>query len=150
MKKTGFVWLFTLLMLSAAVVSAQGWRSGRSAGNNDVARQGTCIGLLTDLSSEQREKISQLVNAHQEAMDELRAERRSTFDLVKKNEIREQMLQLVQAHRNEVRSLLTEEQQKQYDLLQTTQGNRGRGFTAGRGGFRGRGGFCRPGFRGGW
>lgn len=149
MKKIGFVWIFIALMLSVTVVSAQGWRTGRSAGNNIGNRQGMCVNMLADLTTEQKEKISQLVNAHQEAIDELRTEQRSTIDPVKKNEIREEMLQKVQAHRNEVRNLLTDEQQKQLSTLQTSQGNRGRGFAAERGGFRGRGGFCRPGFRGG-
>jgi Spy/CpxP family protein refolding chaperone len=117
-------------MLSAAVVSAQGWRSGRAAGNTIGNRQEMCMSALTDLTPEQKEKISQLVNAHQETIDELRTEQRSTFDPVKKNEIREEMLQNVSAHRNEVRNLLTEEQKNQYNSYKSSQGNRGRGFTA--------------------
>lgn len=150
MKKTGFVWIFIALMLSSAVVSAQGWRYRRLAANNGGARQGMCLNLISDLSSEQKEKITQLVSEHQKAMDELRTEQRSNFDPIEKNEIRGEMLKKVQAHRNEIRNLLTEEQQKQYDLLQVVQGNRGRGFAANGRGSRGRGGFCRQGFRGGW
>ncbi len=150
MKRAKSVWMFIALMLIVAAGSAQGWRSGRVAGNNIDNSQRMCVNLLTDLTSEQKEKLTQLVNAHQETMDGLRAEQRSTFDLAEKNDIREEMLQKVQAHRNEVRNLLTEDQQKQLDMMQTTRQNRGRGYAAQRSGFRGRGGICRPGLRGGW
>lgn len=150
MKKIGIITMFAALILSTAVVSAQGWRSGRLAANNGGARQGTCINLLNDLSSEQKEKITQLIEAHQETMNELRTEQRSASDPLKRNEIRGEMIKKVQAHRNEVRNLLTEEQQKQLDVLQNARQNRVRGYAAARGNFRGRGCCCRQGFRGGW
>ncbi len=150
MKKLKFAWIFIALMLGSTIVFAQGWRNGRCTGYNVDNRQGVCLNILSDLSDEQMEKITELNTAHQKAMAELRTEMRSTNDLVKKNEIRGEMLQQVQAHRNEVRNLLTEEQQKQYDLLQTATGNRGNGFAAARDGGRGQAGFGRHRFRGGW
>jgi hypothetical protein len=81
-------------------------------------------------------------------MDELREQRRSTVNAVEKSEIRTEMLKKVEAHRNEVKSLLTEEQQIQYDQLQAPVGyGRNQGFRQGRGngnaGFRGQGNGCR-------
>lgn len=150
MKNLGLVLIFSILMLSTSIVSAQGWRNQRQAGSNPGEGQRMCLNLLADLTQEQMDQIAQLVNAHQEAMDELRTEMRSTFDPAKKDEIRAQMLQKVQEHRNAIRNLLTEEQQKQYDLLHASAGGPGRGFANGGRGFGGRGGFCRHGFRGGW
>jgi hypothetical protein len=108
----------------------------------------------------------ELETSHQEAMAELRVKQRSTFDPIEKNEIRGDMLKRVKAHRDEVRNLLTEDQQKQYDLLQTRNNYGGRGFVQGRRGGRGQaafngrrgrgpGGNCGyymggRGFRGGW
>lgn len=150
MKKLKFVWIFIALMLGSTIVFAQGWRNGRCINNYNGEGQWTCVNVLSDITDEQKEKISELETAHQKAMAELRVDMRSTNEPLKKNEIRGEMIKKVQTHRNEVRNLLTEEQQKQYDLLQTVTANRGRRIAAARGGGRGQAGFGRRGFRGGW
>jgi hypothetical protein len=86
-------------------------------------------------------------------MTELRVKQRSTFDPIEKNEIRGEMLKKVKAHRNEVKSLLSEDQQKKFDVLQNAGFNRGgrvacrQGGQRGQAGYGGRGG---RGYRGGW
>jgi hypothetical protein len=143
--------LFTIL-LTGSTVFAQGWRGGNRAGygrNLNWAAdttQLTCINLIPGLTEDQKTQITNLESEHQKAMAELRTERRSTFDAAEKNAIRIKMLERVQNHRNEVRNLLTDEQQKQYDLLQARnqawqQGYRqGRRNAPQRSGFYGRGG----------
>jgi hypothetical protein len=59
-------------------------------------------------------------------MDELRTKRQSTTDAIEKSEIRTTMLKNVKAHRDEVKSLLTAEKQKEFDTLQQ-RGNYGNG-----------------------
>ena len=69
-------------------------------------------------------------------MAELRTKRQSTTDAIEKSEIRTTMLKNVKAHRDEVKSILNAEQQKQYDQLQA-RGNYGNG--RGNGNFQSRG-----------
>ena len=134
-----FAWVFFALALGTTTLFAQGWRNGNRAfaQNNQNA---PCLNLISGLTEEQSAKITQLNEKHQEAMDELRTERRSTIDAIEKNEIRGEMLKKVKAHREEVKSLLTEEQQKQYDQLYARGNNYGN--QRGNGNFRGRGQFC--------
>ncbi|SHK01455.1 LTXXQ motif family protein [Tangfeifania diversioriginum] len=155
MKTKNFVWMFIALMLTSTTLLAQGRRNVNQSAYGYGYGQGTCLAVLTDLTEEQQAKITELEAAHQKAMAELRVEQRSTFEPVEKSEIRTEMLKKVQAHRNEVRNLLTGEQQKQYDLLQARNNYGRKGFAQGRRGGRGqaasqgRGGRgC--GFRGNW
>jgi hypothetical protein len=86
-------------------------------------------------------------------MAELRTKQRTTLEPVEKNKIRGEMLQKVQNHRNEISSLLTKDQQEQYNLLQSGVNCYGRAYaprfrgSRGQGAFGSRGG---RGSRGGW
>lgn len=120
------------LALTTTTVFAQGWRNG----NRACAGQGyTCINQISGLSDDQKTKIDGLNETHQAKMAELRTQRQSTTDAIEKSEIRTTMLKNVKAHRDEVKSLLTAEQQKQWENLQP--GNFGYG--RGNGNFQGRG-----------
>jgi hypothetical protein len=91
---------------------------------------------VSGLNDEQKTKIDGLNETHQVKMGELRTQRQSTTDAIEKSEIRTTILKNVKAHRDEVKSLLTTEQQKEYDLLQA-RGNYGNG--RGNANFQGRG-----------
>lgn len=130
--------VFLTLVLTGSTIFAQGWRGGNRQGYGrnlnwatDSVRP-TCVNLIQDLTEDQKTEIKSLETNHQKAMAELRAERRSTVDAIEKNEIRGKMLKQVQSHRNEVRNLLNEEQQQQYDLLQARNQGRMQGFAQGR------------------
>jgi hypothetical protein len=141
-------WVFFALAMWMTPVFGQGWRN---ANQKVDTRNLDCIALISGLSDEQKTKITTLESSHQETMAAFREERRSTVDVIEKNEIRGEMLKNVLAHRKEVRNLLNEEQQKEYDLLQARgnmyrnqpRGNACRGNQS----FRGNRGFA-PGNRG--
>jgi hypothetical protein len=153
MKIGKFAIILIALMLGTSMIYAQGRRNFNRPGYGYGYGPGTCLTVLSDLTEDQKAKITALETTHQESMAELRVKQRSTFEPIEKNEIRGEMLKKVQAHRNEVKSLLTEEQQKQYDLLHARTYYGGRGFAPGgrpgrgQAGYGGRGG---RGFRGGW
>lgn len=152
-----FAWVFLALALGTTSLFAQGWRNGNRTfvqNNQEIY----CVEVLTNLTDDQVSSITELEDKHQETMDELRNQRRSTVDLDEKDKIRENMLENVVAHRSEVKNLLTEEQQKEYELLQlrgnkfrnqrainqrgnrSSLGNGRQGFTgSSRGGWRGNG-----------
>lgn len=140
-----FAWVFFALALGTTTLFAQGWRNGNRTfvQNNQIA---PCLTQISGLTEEQSAKIAELNENHQTAMTELRNERRSTVDPIEKNEIRGKMLKNVKAHREEVKNLLTEEQQKQYDQLYFRGNNfgnqRGNGNFRGRGQFTGQQGFA--------
>lgn len=129
---------FIVLMASMAAVSAQGWRSANNARNTTNVQNQTCLNYLSDLTEDQKTKITALEKSHQEAIAELRTERRSTVDAIEKNEIRGEMLKKVKAHRTAVKNLLTETQQKEYELLHARNNNfRNQQFQGNRGNRRG-------------
>lgn len=151
--KTGkFAFILVALMLGTTTLFAQGWRNANRTARN--YEPGTCMNILLDLTEEQQAKMEEMRTTHQESMAELRVKMRSTVDPIEKNEIRGEMLKKVKAHRDEVRSLLSEDQQKKFDVLQDAGFNRGGGFAYRQRGQRGQGNFggCgnRRGFRGGW
>lgn len=126
-------WVFFALVVTSTTLYAQGWRNENQAGNGCNYY---CLTQISGLNDEQRTKIDRLNETHQAKMAELRTQRQSTTDVIEKSEIRTTMLKNVKAHRDEVKSLLTTEQQKEYDLLQT-RGNYGN--SRGNGNFQGRG-----------
>ena len=167
MGKGKIYWMIMALMVAAISLQAQGWRSGNGPlngyGYGNGCPAGYCIEFITDLSTEQQEKITEMEETHQEAMAELREKRRSTTDVIEKNDIRGEMLRKVKAHREAVKGLLTEEQQKEFEMLHARNNYRGngRGYARGRGrgpcqaGFNrpngyGRQGYAGKGRRGGW
>jgi Spy/CpxP family protein refolding chaperone len=129
-KLTKLAWAFFALAVTSTTLYAQGWNNGKQAGNG---WNKTCLNQISGLSDEQKIKIDGLNEIHQAKMAELRTKRQSTNDAIEKSEIRTTMLKNVKAHRDEVKSLLTTEQQKQYDQLQA----RGNGNFQGRGQGRG-------------
>lgn len=134
-------WVFIALLMGTTTVFAQPGRNIDRTGFGYGYGGGYCLNVLTDLTEEQQEQITKLEASHQEAMVELRIEQRSAVDPIEKNEIRGEMLKRVKAHRDEVRSLLTEEQKKQYDLLQARRNYGGKGFARGYRGRRGQAAF---------
>lgn len=141
-KLTKLAWVFFALAVTSTTLFAQGWRNGKQAVNS---RNNNCINQVSGLTDEQKIKIDGLNETHQVKMGELRTQRQSTTDAIEKSEIRTTMLKNVKAHRDEVKSLLTAEQQKDYDLLQA-RGNYGYG--CGNGNFQGRGQGCGQQFAG--
>ena len=117
-----FAWVFFALALGTSTLFAQGWRNGNRAfaQNNENV---TCINYLSDLTDEQVNEITALDEKHQKEMDVLRDKRRATTNWDEKDLIREEMLENIVDHRVEVKNLLTEDQQKEYDLLQLRGNN---------------------------
>lgn len=114
-KLSKFAGAFFALALATTTVFGQGWRNGNNTCYNQS--QG-CLNQISDLSDDQKSKIIEMENVHQERMAKLRDERRSTTDAIEKNEIRGTMLKSVKAHREAVKNLLTENQQKQFEEFQ--------------------------------
>ena len=152
-----FAWVFFALALGTGTVFAQGWRNGNRAFAQNNERI-TCTNFISGLTDEQVASISGLETAHKKQMDVLRDKRRSTTNWEEKDLIREEMLENVVAHRNEVKKLLNEDQQKEYDLLHLRKNNfrnqqvacqrksgnfQGRGNGAGQGFARGNRAGCR-------
>ena len=119
-KLSKFAWAFFALALTTTTIFAQGWRNGNSA---NLKQNSACLEQISDLTNSQKDQIQELVNSHQKTMAELRENRRSTSDVTEKNEIREEMLENIGQHQNEVKNLLTENQKKQYDLLNFRSNN---------------------------
>lgn len=109
-----FAWVFFALALGTTTVFSQGLKNGKNRFNN---QNQVCLSQISDLSEVQKTQIQEMESIHQKEMTVLRNERRSTTDAIEKNEIRGSMLQNVKSHQTAVRNLLTDEQQKQYDLL---------------------------------
>lgn len=122
-------WVFFALALTTTTLFAQGWRNGNRPfyGSNN-----NCINLISGLSDEQKTKIDGLNKSHLETMSQLRTQRQSSTDAIEKSEIRTTMLKTVKAHREEVKSMLTAEQQKEFDALQQ-RANYGNGRGQGKG-----------------
>jgi hypothetical protein len=116
-------WVFFALALTTTSLFAQGWRNGNRPANG---QNNNCVNQISGLNDEQKTKIDGLNKSHLEKMTQLRIQRQSTSDAIEKSEIRTAMLKNVKANRDEVRSLLTAEQQKEFDTLQQ-RGNYGNG-----------------------
>jgi len=154
-KLKNIAWVFFALALVSTTVLAQGRGNGNRYYQNE---KGDCLSYISGLTEKQQQQITKMEDEHQLAMAELRTERRSTVNAVEKSEIRTEMLKKVEAHRNEVRKVLTAEQQKQYDQLHANGSygrnqnvGRGNGNFAGQGNGRGNGhgNFARGNSRGG-
>ena len=111
--------IVTVVAVTSTSFGQRGMNANRIVNNQGAYSQPTCINQISDLNEKQIEKIKALEEQHQTKMDEFRTERRSTIDVNTKNTVREDMLAIVDAHQNEVKSLLSEEQQNQYNLLHT-------------------------------
>jgi len=119
--KTTTVLITALMLMTSMTVFAQRGRGNRNVAYNNNYQ--TCINEIPDLTQDQIQKITALENAHQAEMDQLRDQRRSTTDVSMKTDIRQKMINARDAHRDQVKALLTPEQQKIYETL---PGNNGR------------------------
>jgi Spy/CpxP family protein refolding chaperone len=119
--KTTTILITSLMLLTSLTMYAQRGRGNRNAAFNNNYQ--TCINEIPDLTQDQIQKITALENAHKAEIDQLRNGRRSTRDGSMKTDIRQQMLNARDAHREQVKALLTPEQQKVYEAL---PGNNGR------------------------
>lgn len=103
--------LLTLILTTELAFSGNDYFGrGRNRGANAV-----CVNRISGLTDAQNDQINNLRDNHQKLMDELHNQRRSTTDLAQKDQIRKQMDAEVATHRNAVRTLLTVDQQSQYD-----------------------------------
>lgn len=132
-----FAWAFFALAITTTTVFAQGWRNGNG---RNFAQTNVCLEQISGLTEDQKGKIAEMGNKHQKVMEDLRTKRRSTSDAIEKSEIRTEMLKNVQSHRESVKSVLTENQQKEFDRLHLRGNNQGNRM--GNGQFRGNGRFA--------
>ncbi|MFA5443661.1 MAG: hypothetical protein WC128_00860 [Bacteroidales bacterium] len=112
--KTTTILITSLMLLTSLTMYGQRGRGNRNVAYNNYNYQ-TCINAIPDLTQDQIQKITALENAHKAEIDQLRNQRRSTRD----------------AHRDQVKALLTPEQQKVYETLPGNNG-KNRQFPAGR------------------
>lgn len=115
-----FAWAFIALIFTAGSVFSQGWRNGNQINRT---QNSTCLETISGITEQQKSKIVELENKHQQEMNELRLKQRSTYDIAEKNKLHADMDTKVSDHRNAVKALLNEDQQKQYDQLHAP-GNR--------------------------
>lgn len=110
-KLNKLAWVFLALAATTTTLFAQGWRTENRPNKclND-----NCINQVSGITDEQKAKIDKLNGAHFEKMAELRKQNQSATDAIEKSEIRTAMLKSVKAHRDEVKSVLTPEQQSQF------------------------------------
>ncbi len=103
-----------------------------SSGSRTMA----CVEQISSLTEEQETAITELNDAYQEKMAELRIERRGTSDGDEKDSILREMEELRSAHHEDVKALMTEEQQTEFTelLAEDTRGMRNL-FADGRGRF---------------
>lgn len=132
-KLSKFAWAFFALALTTTTVFGQGYRNRNNVPNN---QNQFCVNQITNLTDEQKTQIEELEISHQKEMTALREKRQSTRDAIEKNDIRGTMLKTVKAHREKVRNLFTENQQKQFDLINSNGNNYGN--RNGNGNFNGR------------
>lgn len=128
--KTTTILITALILMTSMTVFAQRGRGNRNAAYTHDNYQ-TCINVLPDLTQDQIQKITALETAHKAEIDQLRNSRRSTRDGSMKTDIRQQMIDARDTHRDQVKALLTPEQQKVYDALPGI-GGRNRQYPANR------------------
>ncbi len=114
-----FGWVILALTLTFASSAQTNNYRNRINTASDVK---LCLEQISDLTDKQKTDLLMLEEQHQKIMTELRNTRRSTFDLDEKNRIYDQMQYNKNTHQKAVKTLLTAEQQKQYDLIQAGGG----------------------------
>jgi len=112
--------VFFALALGTSTVFAQGYRVQN---NKNLSPGNTCINRISNLTKDQISKIQELEKSHLESMEQLRNDRRSTSNTEEKNKIRSEMLKQRDQHRSEVKGLLTESQQKEYNSFHLRENN---------------------------
>jgi hypothetical protein len=119
--KTTTILITSLMLLTSLTMYAQRGRGNRNVAYNNNYQ--SCINEIPDLTQDQIQKITALENAHKAEIDQLRNSRRSTRDESIKTDIRQKMIDARDAHRDQVKAILTPEQQK---IFETLSGNNGR------------------------
>ena len=112
-----FAWVFFALVLGTTSLFAQGFgnRNRAFAQNN---QNYSCVNSISELTEDQVTDINNLQEEHWEAMAGLREKMWAATSLEEKNAIRDEMLESVVSHRSAVKQLLSEEQQKEFDISQ--------------------------------
>ena len=114
-KLTKLAWVIFALALGNITAFAQ--QNGSSLTNGNSMKNASCTTIISGLSDQQAAQIQKLEGEHLKAMELFREKRRATFAGEEKAAIREQMLAEKENHRNEVKNLLSAEQQAQYGQL---------------------------------
>ena len=86
-----------------------------------------CVTKLKGLTTQQVEKINKLEEQHQQVMDGLRTERRSTTNVMEKDKIRAKMLAQKEAHHLQLKDVLTAEQWAEFESLHQAGYGNGQG-----------------------
>lgn len=122
-KLSKFAWAFFALVFTTATVFGQGYRNR----NYDLNNQNKyCLNQFTELTEKQTTEIEELNSKHQEKMNVLREDHRSTSDAIKKNEIRRNILRTKKSHWEEIYSLLNDKQKEEFELLNNQANGYGR------------------------
>ena len=117
--------VFFALVLGTTISFSQGKNYMNS---QNIRGNGYCyLNGIDNLSEKQKAAIQDLSEKHRSSMAELREKRFSESDPDKKSGIRTEMLESILAYRDKVKSLLTPEQQKQFDLAMLEKEFRGGG-----------------------
>mgnify|MGYP002396188439 CR=1 FL=1 len=109
LKSTTVLAMIGLLLMATQSYAQRGNRANRAN------RMNNCYQDIPNLTEKQSQQIQEMRTAHFNQMAELRNERRSTANWDQKDAVRERMLQKQQEHRNEIRSLLTDDQKTWFD-----------------------------------
>jgi hypothetical protein len=128
LKKTILTVLLGTILMATQSFSQRGNRSYYN--NNDCQN-------IPNLTEEQQKEIQELRTGHLKEMQQLRAKRRSTYNMDEKNQIRNQMLEKQSNHRKDIRSLLSEEQKTFFDA--NCQNRSGKNMQSNRSGRSGKG-----------
>jgi len=129
-KLKNFAWVFFALALASTAAFAQGWKNGNRQNNQ---QNGNCLNTISGLSEDQKTQIAAMDENHWGMMDQLREKRRSSANAIEKSEVRTAMLTSVEAHRNAVKSLLMDDQRKQFEQLHSNTTGFGRNQNVGNG-----------------
>ena len=145
--KTNLLNRFAVLFLALTVTAGVGFSSPSfdGKGRNNTAHE-TCINLISGLSEYQKQRIVAMETQNRSVMNELREKQQSASGKTQKKEIRKHIDKQIVSHENEIKTLLSADQQKQLIQFQNYGGNQnfqgqkqgtGKGF--GSGGGRGNG-----------
>jgi hypothetical protein len=105
--------IIPMIMLLITGASSLSYGQGRNRSCSATDQPGYT--QLTGLTDQQIAQIKEKQQAHQSAMTGLREKMRSTTDQNDKQKIKTEMDQLKTSHKQEIRSLLTADQQKEFD-----------------------------------
>ena len=146
-----FIWLYLALTVIAGVAVSSTNFDGK--GQNKTFQE-TCINSISGLSEYQKQRIVAMETQNRSVMNELQEKQQLAIGKTQKKEIRKQMDKQIESHGNEIKTLLSADQQNQFLQFQSYRSNQnlqgqklgsGKGFGKGNGsgGGRGNGNKCR-------